>query len=199
MKSILIATKNKGKLHEYELLLSPYHYLVKSLFDFPELPEIEETEDTFEKNALLKAKFLYQITHLPVIADDSGLMVDALNGEPGVHSKRYSPEGTDEANNQLLVQNLKDKPNTTAKFVAVIAYYINEDEHYLFRGEAKGFIVLTPKGSNGFGYDPYFFDPVIQKTFAELTHEEKNLVSHRAKAFHQMIHFLEGYDETRRL
>lgn len=199
MKLILIATKNKGKLREYERLLSPYHYQVKSLFDFPELPEIEETENTFEANALLKAKTLYQITHLPVIADDSGLMVEALNGYPGVHSKRYSKEGTDEANNQLLVKNLKDKDNTKAQFVAVIAYYINDKEHYLFRGEASGFITLTPKGNNGFGYDPYFYDPIKQKTFAELTHEEKNQVSHRAKAFHQLIQFMEEKDETRHL
>jgi len=199
MKLILIATKNKDKLREYELLLSPFGYHIKSLFDFPELYDIEETEDTFEKNALLKAKTLYELTHLPVIADDSGLMVDALKGEPGVHSKRYSKAGTDESNNQLLVHNLKDKTNLKATFVAVIAYYINDDEYHLFRGETEGTIVLSPRGNNGFGYDPYFYYPDKLKTFAELTNAEKNLVSHRAKAFRQLMTFMEGANEDHRI
>ncbi len=196
MNYILIATKNPGKLHEYQTLLAPYHYLVKSLFDFPEIKEIKEIGNTFEENALLKAKSLYEITHIPVIADDSGLMVRALNGDPGVHSKRYSANGTDEANNQLLIKNMQNIEDTAAKFVCVIAYYINQSKHPLFRGETDGIIVLEPKGKNGFGYDPHFYYPDLKKTFAQLTIKEKNLVSHRAKAFRQLIAFMEGNDET---
>lgn len=199
MKSILIATKNKGKLHEYEHLLLPYGYQIKSLFDFPEMDDIEETEDTFEGNALLKAKELHLLTKMPVIADDSGLMVEALKGEPGVHSKRYSKAGTDEANNQLLLTNIRHEANKSAKFVAVIAYYVNENEYYVFRGETEGQIILSPRGNNGFGYDPLFYYPEKQKTFAELSKEEKNIVSHRAKAFQKFIAFLEGNHEVSRL
>lgn len=187
MKEILIASKNKGKLHEYEALLKPYDLKLRSLFDFPEIDEIEETGDTFEKNALIKAKTLHDLTGLPVIADDSGLMVAALNGEPGIHSKRYSEAATDLENNRLLVKNLSKHKNHKATFVAVIAYYENPSHYELFRGETEGEIVLEPRSGQGFGYDPHFLIPSLGKTLSELTTIEKNQVSHRGKAFAKFI------------
>jgi XTP/dITP diphosphohydrolase len=189
MKEILIASKNKGKLHEYEALLKPYDLKLRSLFDFPEIAEIEETGDTFEKNALIKAKTLHDLTGLPVIADDSGLMVEALNGEPGIHSKRYSEAATDLENNRLLVKNLSNHANRKATFVAVIAYYENASHYELFRGETVGEIVLEPRAGQGFGYDPHFLIPSLGKALSELTTIEKNQVSHRGKAFAKFIEY----------
>ncbi len=192
MKEILIATKNNGKLKEYITLFAPYDLTVRSLFDFPELPEIEETGLTFEENAYIKAKTLHQLTNLPVIADDSGLMVDVLNKEPGVHSKRYSQEGTDEANNALLINNLKDYPNAKATFVACICYYENDHNHPIFRGETNGEIIHEGRKGHGFGYDPHFYLPELNKTMSELSTIEKNRVSHRGKAFRLLMNYWEN-------
>jgi XTP/dITP diphosphohydrolase len=183
MDEILIASKNKGKLHEYAKMLEGNGLKLRSLFDFPEMNEIEETGLTFEENALIKAKFLHDITRLPVIADDSGLMVEALNGEPGIHSKRYSLSGTDEDNNALLIKNLQGELNRKAVFVAVIAYYESELVHLTFRGETEGVIIDEGRKGQGFGYDPHFLIPSINKTLSQLSTDEKNQVSHRGKAF----------------
>jgi len=189
MKEVLIATKNKGKLKEYTTLFEPYGLTVRSLFDFPDMAEIDETGSTFEANALLKAQTLHRLTGLTVIADDSGLMVDVLNGEPGIHSKRYSRVGTDEANNALLIQNLKDHPHALATFVAVICYYENEQSYQIFRGETRGEIIHDGRMGHGFGYDPHFYLPELDKTMSELSTTEKNRVSHRGKAFRMLMDY----------
>ena len=199
MKTVLIASKNKGKLEEYRQLLSRYGYQVLSLFDYPMIEEIEEPFLTFEENALYKARMLYNFIQQPVIADDSGLMVEALNGAPGVHSKRFSSSGTDEANNDLLIEKMKDINNRQAKFVAVIAYLDEFGNSYLFSGETKGIILDKPQGQLGFGYDPLFYIEEKHKSYAELTLDEKNTLSHRAKAFHQFFSFLEGNNEVGRI
>ena len=192
MKSIIIASKNKGKLEEYRELLKKYGYVIESLFDYPEIAEVDEPYLTFAENALHKAKTIHQVLEKPVIADDSGLMVDGLNGLPGVRSKRFSSEGTDEANNRLLIETMKSIIERKAKFVAVIAYIDEQGISHVFSGETKGVILYEPKGSSGFGYDPLFYVESLQKTFAELTVEEKNHISHRAKAFQAFIAYLEG-------
>lgn len=199
MNSILIASKNAGKLDEYRHLLSEYGYEIKSLFDYPGLEEIDEPFLTFEENAMYKAQTLYNHLHQSVIADDSGLMVEALNGEPGVHSKRFSAEGTTEANNQLLLTKMSGNKNRKARFVAVIAYIDESGNSHLFRGDTEGYILDKPEGKNGFGYDPLFFVKELNKSFAELTMNEKNTISHRAKAFQKLMSYLEKHHETRRV
>lgn len=191
MKSIIIASKNRGKLEEYRKLLSKYDYVIESLFDYPIIDEIDEPYLTFAENALHKANTIHQILQKPVIADDSGIMVNALNGLPGVRSKRFSVSGTDEANNELLLETMKNITHREAKFVAVIAYVDKMGTSHLFFGETEGTILNHPKGSSGFGYDPLFYIESLQKTFAELSVEEKNVISHRAKAFQQLIAYLE--------
>jgi len=180
---ILIATKNKGKLKDFATLLPNFD--IKSLFDF-EIDDIEETGETFSENALIKAKTLSILTGKTVIADDSGLACEGLDGAPGVYSQRYSVTGTDMDNNKLLLKNITGK-NRSAKFVSVICIYFPSGEYQFFVGELKGRIVETPRGSNGFGYDPIFYIDNLNKTMAEITQEEKNKISHRRNAMMKLL------------
>lgn len=188
---LLIATKNSGKLHEYHALLAPYGMSLRSLFDYPQIGEIEENQPTFHENALIKAKALFEQTHLPTLSDDSGLQVEALNGEPGVHSKRFSSSGLDADNNALLLKKMESIPNRKATFVCVICYYEGPHSIHYFEGRTDGLILESPKGTEGFGYDPLFFVPTYHKTYAELTLNEKNQISHRKKAFSQLLAYFE--------
>lgn len=199
MNSILIASKNEGKLDEYRHLLSGYGYEIKSLLDYPEIKDTDEPFLTFEENALYKAQTLYNYFQQPVIADDSGLMVDALNGEPGVHSKRFSSVGTTEANNLLLLKKMEGIKNRKARFIAVIAYIDESGTPHIFSGYTSGVILEAPRGKNGFGYDPLFFVEELNKAFAELSMDDKNKISHRAKAFQNLFSYLEKHHETRRV
>ena len=182
---VFLATGNKKKINEISPLLQNYEVL--SINDGIEIPEVLEDRDTFEGNSQKKALEIAKFLNMVTVADDSGLMVDALDGEPGVYSARYAgEEATDELNNKKLIENLKGKGNRKAKFVSVISLAKPNGEVYSFRGEVHGIILDEPRGTNGFGYDPYFYYAAYGKTFAELELFEKNGISHRAKALSQM-------------
>jgi len=203
MQRILIATSNAGKLRDFAGAAARHGVEISGLPRFASLPVVVEDGDTFEANARKKAEE-YSL-HVPgeiVLADDSGLEVDELNGAPGVHSARYAaPEllGTepheadantdDDANNARLLRELKNiaPERRTGRFVCVLAAARDGRTLATFRGVAEGFILDAPRGSNGFGYDPLFYFPQIQKTFAELSAEEKSRYSHRGAAFRQFL------------
>jgi len=185
IEQVVIATTNKGKLKEFSSLLSQLNISVQSIAEFDNIPEVIEDGDTFEANARKKAETIRDVLNLPVIADDSGLMVDALNGRPGIYSARYAgEEHDDQKNNQKLLQELagvSDKKRT-AKFVSVIALAIPNQPTILARGECHGLITFEPIGKNGFGYDPLFYLPDFEQTMAQIEPEQKNNISHRANA-----------------
>ena len=182
MKFIL-ATHNPGKLREMSDILSHLGVEVVSPADMGITVEVEETGTTFAENAMLKAKAICAASGLPAIADDSGLCVDALNGAPGVYSARYGGEGLDDTGRyRLLLENMRGQMPRTAKFVSVITCCFPNGDVISARGECPGTIAFAPMGEGGFGYDPVFFVPTLKKTFAQLTAEEKNAISHRGKA-----------------
>ena len=187
MNRILIATTNKGKLTEIKKILSDLPFEFLSLSDFDLVPEVIEDKETFIENAKKKAKEIFDLFQIPVIADDSGLSVDQLGGKPGVYSARYSGvNSTDKKNNVKLVSELKGLPSPhKARFISVAVYY-NGVEYISATGELNGDIILEPRGKNGFGYDPLFIPDGYKNTLAELTFEEKNRISHRAKAFNKL-------------
>ena len=179
---IIAATKNKNKLREFGEILKGFEIISQEEAGVD--IDVEETGTTFEENSYLKAKAIYDITGITTIADDSGLCVDALGGEPGVYSARYGGEGYDDKGRvQLLLKNMKDVPNEerTARFVCVITL-VGDEGVLTARGECEGRIDYEPKGENGFGYDPVFYVDRFEKTLAEVTPEEKNSISHRGKA-----------------
>ncbi len=179
---IIAATKNKNKLREFGEILKGFEIISQEEAGVD--IDVEETGTTFEENSYLKAKAIYDITGITTIADDSGLCVDALNGEPGVYSARYGGEGYDDKGRvQLLLKNMKDIPDEkrTARFVCVITL-VGDEGVLTARGECEGKIDYETKGENGFGYDPVFFVPQYGKTMAEATPEEKNAISHRGNA-----------------
>ena len=179
---IIAATKNKNKLREFGEILKGFEIISQEEAGVD--IDVEETGTTFEENSMLKAKAIFEATGITTIADDSGLCVDALNGDPGVYSARYGGEGYDDKGRvQLLLENMKDIPDEkrTARFVCVITL-VGADGVLTARGECEGKIDYEPKGENGFGYDPVFFVEQYGKTMAEATPEEKNAISHRGKA-----------------
>lgn len=179
---IIAATKNKNKLREFGEILKDFEIISQE--EAGVNIDVEETGTTFEENSYLKAKAIYDITGITTIADDSGLCVDALGGEPGVYSARYGGEGYDDKGRvQLLLKNMKDVPDEerTARFVCVITL-VGDEGVLTARGECEGKIDYEPKGENGFGYDPVFYVDRFEKTLAEVNPEEKNSISHRGKA-----------------
>ncbi|WP_144511001.1 XTP/dITP diphosphatase [Bacillus sp. FJAT-22090] len=189
MKNIIIATKNKGKAKDFDALFNPLGYAVLTLHDVAEEMDIEETGTTFEENALLKATALANHLQTIVIADDSGLEIDALEGRPGVYSARYAgEEKSDEANIDKVLEELRDvkESERTARFVCAIAVASPSKEPFTVRGTCEGIIASERKGSNGFGYDPIFFVPSENKMMAELSAEEKGAISHRGNAIKQL-------------
>lgn len=180
---IVLATNNPNKVREVKEILNDLNIEVLTLKDLGIEIEIEEDQETFEGNARKKAHTIFELTKIPTIADDSGLMVETLNGAPGVYSSRYAGEEHNyERNNQKLLQELKDKPKPhRAKFICVINYK-TETEDEIFIGEVTGEIVDEPRGTNGFGYDPLFKPDGFYATYAELPSEIKNKISHRYKA-----------------
>lgn len=200
--SIVIATRNKGKAEEFRTLLSPLGIEVLSLLDLPDaaVPETVEDGDTFAANAEKKARTAALALGQPALADDSGLCVDALNGEPGVYSARYAGETADDArNNAKLLQELAaraaERPNvegaealSTARFECVLALYIPSTGETVFaEGSCEGVVIAEPRGEGGFGYDPLFYVPELGKTLAELSREEKNRISHRGQALRKFV------------
>lgn len=188
MKQVLIATKNKGKVKDFEAILEPLGYEVLSMFDVASNMDIEETGTTFEQNAILKAEALATALNKIVIADDSGLAVDALNGEPGVYSARYAGDHDDEANIVKVLEKLQGvpTPERTARFVCCIAIAGPGIETKTFNGTCEGVITEMKIGENGFGYDPIFYVPTLSRTMAQLTAEEKGKISHRGNAIRKL-------------
>jgi XTP/dITP diphosphohydrolase len=185
MQRLLLATNNKGKLREYRALLHGIPYKMVTLADAGITTEVDESGNSFEENAMLKATAFARESGLLTLADDSGLEVDALGGEPGARSHRFAGDNATDADRiDLLLARLKNVPEKerTAQFRCVIAVAAPDGKIELFTGVCRGLIISAPRGSNGFGYDPVFYVPELGKTMAELTLEEKNKVSHRARA-----------------
>lgn len=187
---IAIATNNPNKLREIRAILGGFFDEALSLSDLGIDIDIEETGTTLTENALIKARTIRDLTGLPALADDSGLMVDALGGAPGVYSARYAgEEHDDKKNNALLLKNLEGKP-WDAKFCSVIALCYPDGRELTAEGSVRGVILEEERGTGGFGYDPLFFSPELGKTFAEATPEQKNSVSHRSRALRAMLELL---------
>ncbi|NMD70680.1 XTP/dITP diphosphatase [Bacillus sp. DNRA2] len=189
MKEIIIATKNKGKTKEFQQMFAKRGYQVRTLLDFPELADVEETGTTFEENAILKAETISKQLDKIVIADDSGLVIDALDGRPGVYSARYAGEAkSDEANNDKVLAELADVPdeNRTARFYCALAIAVPGKLTKTVSGTVEGRILHERIGTNGFGYDPIFFSLEANRGMAELSSEEKNQISHRGKALKKL-------------
>ena len=179
----VLASNNERKLEELRQILSQMGHEVLSQREAGLNLTVEETGTTFEENARLKARGASDALGLPVIADDSGLMVDALDGAPGVYSARYGGEGLDDrGRNALLLKNMEGKENRSARFVCCICCRFPDGREITARGECPGQILEGPRGKDGFGYDPVFYMPKYGKTMAEMTPEEKNAVSHRGRA-----------------
>lgn len=184
---VLFASKNNGKVKEVKNILGEEGIEVLSLADFEDVADVVEDRETFLDNSKKKAKEIYDKFLIPVIADDSGLAVDQLDGRPGVYSARYAGENaTDKDNNQKLVSELMGLPSPhKARFISVAVYY-DGNNYISARGELNGEIILEPRGHNGFGYDPLFIPDGYRNTLAEISLEEKNRISHRAKAFREL-------------
>lgn len=190
---LLIATANRGKWTEIYEALKDLTGDLLFLGNFSRAPSVVEDQPTFQGNALKKARKICQWSGRPALADDSGLVVQALQGRPGVHSARYAgPDAKDEANNRRLLKDMEEVPEgrRQAAFVCVLALVIREGKERIFEGRMEGEILRLPRGKNGFGYDPLFFIPPLGKTAAELSTDEKNQISHRGRALQQLKSFL---------
>lgn len=189
---LYFATHNRNKLSEIQKLL-PENIRLLSLDDLGLQEEIPETADTIAGNSLMKTQYVYDQYQVACFGDDTGLEVDALQGAPGVRSARYASEGKDsEANMDLLLKNLENAENRTARFKTVITFIAADGDTRQFTGTVEGEITHTRSGEKGFGYDPVFRPAEHDKTFAEMSPEEKNKISHRGKAFRQLINFLKA-------
>lgn len=190
---IRCASTNSGKVREFHMAAAHFGYPeidIQLLENMRSIPAAVEDGESFEENAIKKAIHYSRHTDDLLYADDSGLECDALDGAPGVLSARYSPEGTDAANNRLLIENLRDQDDRIARFVCVIALARQGQLLGLFKGDVEGIILDEPAGPNGFGYDPHFFYPPFNSTFGEAGEDKKMSVSHRGKALKAMLAFL---------
>ena len=184
---IVIATRNRGKTEEIGDLLKNYPIKIKNLNDFGPIPEVVEDGDTFDDNAYKKASFTARILGYPALADDSGLCVDALNNAPGVYSARYAGENaTDEERCRKLLKEMTGVANRKAAFHCVISLAVPIGPALTYEAQCNGEISLSPEGNNGFGYDPVFYYPPLEKTFGQLTMAEKSTISHRGKALREL-------------
>lgn len=184
----IIATNNKKKLKELSAILSDFNIEAVSLSEAGIESDVEETGTTFEENARLKAEAAMKISGLPAVADDSGLMVDALGGEPGIYSARYGGDlcKNDTERYEYLLENMEGKANRSARFVSAICCIFPDGREIITRGEIEGEILEAPRGEGGFGYDPVFFVPEENLSMAEITAERKNEISHRARSLAQL-------------
>jgi XTP/dITP diphosphohydrolase len=186
---LVIATKNRGKSSEIRKYLEDFPINLKDLNDFGPIPEVVEDGNTFEENAYKKASFTAKVLGLPALADDSGLVVEALAGAPGVYSARYSGlNATDPQNNAKLLQALSGATNRKARFCCVLSLAVPSGPALTYEGFCDGEVLQAPRGDNGFGYDPLFLYPPAGRTFAEMTPEEKSRVSHRGHALEELRH-----------
>ncbi len=193
MMELVVATRNAGKLKEIRRLLESQGFRILGLEAFPDAPEVVEDGDTFAENAVKKAQAIAQFTALPCLADDSGLVVDALQGRPGVHSARFSgADADDQSNNRKLLEAMARVPKSQrqASFCCVMAMCMPGQSPRLFAGRVDGLILEQERGAGGFGYDPLFWLPDYSCTMAELPLDTKNQVSHRGQALHQLVNFL---------
>ena len=196
---VVLATRNLGKVRELQAMLEGKDVEVLGLDQFPHIGEIEETGATFEENARIKAKAVSEATGLLALADDSGLVVDALDGAPGVLSARYSgQEATDASNNEMLLEKMRDVPadKRACKFISCIVAYAPDGYELVFHGVWFGRVAEEPRGENGFGYDPLFLDPELGLTAAEMSPEQKNERSHRGRAMRELIKYFPGFLDT---
>ncbi|HCA7063562.1 TPA: XTP/dITP diphosphatase [Staphylococcus pseudintermedius] len=194
MADIVIASSNQGKINDFKVIFSEDNVI--GINEMIEDFDVEETGTTFEENARLKSEAAAKLLNATVIADDSGLEVAALNGEPGVYSARYAGvQKSDEANIEKVLKGLENEDNRAARFVCVISMTTATGETTTFKGTVEGEITLSQIGENGFGYDPIFLIPERQKTMAQLTAEEKSEISHRRKAIDQLKAYIEGEEK----
>lgn len=191
MKELILASNNAHKVEEIKSILDDYKIL--TLKDIGYYEDIIEDGTTFEENALIKARTIAKYSGKAAIADDSGLSVALLDGRPGVYSARYSKEQSDEKNIEKVLEELNGE-KSKAKFVSVIALVRPDGSEITFRGECHGEIIFEKRGSNGFGYDPIFYVPSLEKTFAELTPEQKNSISHRKESLEKFSKYLKEED-----
>ena len=186
-RSMVLATRNPGKISEFKELLSDFEIEIRNLKDFGPIGPVMEDGATFEENACKKARFAAKALGLPALADDSGLMVEALDGAPGVRSARYAGEtATAEENNRKLMKAMEGVVDRRAAFECAIAIAAPRGPALVYRGGCEGEIALDWKGESGFGYDPIFYYPPLKKTFGQTSPEEKNRVSHRGKAMAEL-------------
>ena len=191
---IVLATGNKNKIKEIkEKFSSPGLLEISSFQELDTIPEIDENASTFEGNALIKAEAICRLTGLPAMADDSGLVIDALNGEPGVYSARYGGDNlSDTEKNDLVLSKMEGIPaeKRSARFICAIAIALPDSRNFTVEGVCHGFINSEPHGTNGFGYDPIFYIPEESRTMAQLTSEEKNRISHRGRALEKAFEII---------
>lgn len=196
LEQLIIASQNEGKIKEFRTLFQSLNIEVLSLNDvFTSIPEVVEDGDTFEANARKKAETILELVHRPVIADDSGLVIDALEGRPGVYSARYAGEPSDDRRNyEKVLKEMEGIPQEKrgARFVAVLALARPNEKTEFFHGTCEGSIAFEAKGSHGFGYDPIFLPQGESRTMAELSEEEKHAISHRGMALRKLHQFLQG-------
>ena len=186
-RPLVLATRNRGKVSEFKELFKGFDLEVRSLNDFGPIPPVIEDGETFEDNAVKKAQFTAKVLGLPVIADDSGLTVKALGGEPGIFSARYAGEdATDEANNIKLLRAMKGIEQREAAFFCILAIAVPRGPALIYEGTCEGLITQEITGTQGFGYDPIFYYPSLNKTFAQMPAAEKNGVSHRGRAMAEL-------------
>lgn len=192
-KVIVVASVNQGKIKEFKEMLEPEGYAVKSLSDFPDMPEVEETGTTFHDNAIIKAQAVTDRYGITAISDDSGLEIDALDKKPGVMSARWLGHDTSyDVKNQKVLDLLKDKKDRTCRYVCAIAITRVNEEPVVFEDTVECEVALEAKGSNGFGYDPIIYYAPLGKTMAEMSKEEKNSISHRGKAVRKLEAWLDA-------
>ena len=184
---LVIATRNAGKIREITELLSGFAVDIKGLSDFGPIPEVVEDGRSFDENAYKKASFTARVLGIPALADDSGLVVEALDGAPGVYSARWAGEAADDAEKcRLLLEKLRGAENRRAAFQCVISVAVPSGAALTYEGRCEGRIAEQPAGENGFGYDPVFYYPPLGKTFAQLSSAQKNRVSHRGRALAEL-------------
>lgn len=190
MTELLIATKNRNKAREFAQALNDDNLQIKTLLDYPDYPDVEETGTTFSENAHLKVAAAVKALNIATLADDSGLMVDYLHGQPGVRSARYAEDHNDAANNAKLLAELAGVPlaQRQAQFLTTIVYQnpVTKQEIEVV-GKLSGQILTVPRGNNGFGYDPLFYVPSLHQTLAQLSTEQKNQISHRGQAIKKFV------------
>lgn len=191
LEEIVFASHNEGKIKEIKKLLVPYGIKVKSALDM-NLPDVEETGKTFEENSLLKSRTIAKLVNMPCLADDSGLCVDALNGAPGVYSARYAPNRDFDKGMEKLLAEMEKSPNKSrnAHFSCVISLAWPDGQYKVFAGQVDGKIAFHKMGAGGFGYDPLFVPEGFTSSFAQMSQEEKNKISHRGRAVEKLKDFL---------